>query len=132
MKFGNIDKTDFLIPPFALLYFYVLFAAAFDLPNFSTGQFFHSEPVAWAGVLFCLASLILLLWSLISFRRSFRIGIDWEQMLVLGSLFQVTGVLTNLAIAFAGRQHRPTDCPLSHLGSYPELLRERSPDGPPL
>ena len=28
MKFGNIDKTDFLIPPFALFYFYVLFSAA--------------------------------------------------------------------------------------------------------
>jgi hypothetical protein len=30
MKFGSTDKTDFLIPPFALFYFYVLFAAAFD------------------------------------------------------------------------------------------------------
>jgi hypothetical protein len=29
MKFGAIDKTDFLIPPFALFYCYVLFAAAF-------------------------------------------------------------------------------------------------------
>ena len=28
MKFGNMDKTDFLIPPSALFYFYVLFAAA--------------------------------------------------------------------------------------------------------
>jgi hypothetical protein len=55
MKFGNVDKTDFLIPPFALFYFYVLFAAAFDWPNISTRQFFHSEVVAWAGVLFCLA-----------------------------------------------------------------------------
>ncbi len=39
MKFGNIDKTDFLIPPLALFYFYVLFAAAFDWPNVSTRQF---------------------------------------------------------------------------------------------
>lgn len=30
MHFGKIDKKDFLIPPFALLYFYVVFAAAFD------------------------------------------------------------------------------------------------------
>jgi protein-S-isoprenylcysteine O-methyltransferase Ste14 len=49
MKFGNIDKTDFLIPPFALFYFYVLFAAAFDLPSVSTRQFFRSEAVAWTG-----------------------------------------------------------------------------------
>jgi hypothetical protein len=33
MKFGTIDKTDFLIPPFAFFYFYVLFAATFDWPN---------------------------------------------------------------------------------------------------
>jgi hypothetical protein len=50
MKFGNIDKTDFLIPPFALFYFYVLFAAAFGWPNVSTYQFFHSEAAAWTGV----------------------------------------------------------------------------------
>jgi len=27
MKFGDIDKKDFLIPPFALFYFYTVFAA---------------------------------------------------------------------------------------------------------
>ena len=79
MKFGNIDKKDFLIPPFALLYFYVLFAAAFDWPNVSTRQFFHSKTVAWTGVLFCLAGLVILLWSLISFKQSFRIGIDTDR-----------------------------------------------------
>lgn len=79
MKFGNIDKTDFLIPPFAFFYFYVLFAAAFHWPNVSTRQFFHSEAVAWAGVLFCLAGLFLLLWSLISFKQSFRVGIDTDR-----------------------------------------------------
>jgi len=78
MKFGSTDKTDFLIPPFALFYFYVLFAAAFDWPNISARPFFHSEALAWAGVLFCLAGLFLLLWSLISFRQSFRIGIDTD------------------------------------------------------
>lgn len=78
MKFGNIDKADFLILPFAFFYFYVLFAAAFNWPSVSTRQFFHSEPVAWAGVLFCLVGLSLLLWSLISFRQSFRIGIDTD------------------------------------------------------
>jgi protein-S-isoprenylcysteine O-methyltransferase Ste14 len=79
MKFGNIDKTDSLIPPFALFYFYVLFAAAFDWPSVSARLFFRSEAVAWAGVLFCLAGLFVLLWSLISFRQSFRIGIDTDE-----------------------------------------------------
>ena len=76
MKFGNMDKTDFLIPPFALFYFYVLFAAAFHWPTVTTHQFFHSEIISWIGVLLCLAGLLLFLWSLISFRQSFRVGID--------------------------------------------------------
>jgi protein-S-isoprenylcysteine O-methyltransferase Ste14 len=79
MKFGVIDKTDFLIPPFAFFYFYVLFAATFDWPNVSKGQLFHSEPAAWIGVLFCVAGLATLLWSLFSFGRSFRIGIDADR-----------------------------------------------------
>jgi hypothetical protein len=29
MNFGRIDKKDFLIPPFAIFYFYIVFAAAF-------------------------------------------------------------------------------------------------------
>src|SRR5262245_9453937 len=78
MKFGSTDKTDFLLPPFVLFYFYVLFAAAFDWPNIGARPLFHSEAVAWTGVLFCLAGLLLLLWSLMSFRQSFRIGIDTD------------------------------------------------------
>src|SRR5262249_36380083 len=76
MHFGKIDKTDFLIPPFALFYFYTVFAAAFNLPLVSTQEFFHSEVVSWVGVILCLAGLILLLLSLVSFGRSFRVGID--------------------------------------------------------
>lgn len=33
MQFGKIDKTDFLIPPFALFYFYLVFATAFHWPK---------------------------------------------------------------------------------------------------
>src|SRR6516162_10190764 len=58
MKFGSIDKTDFLIPPFAVFYFYVLFAAAFHWPTVTPHQFFQSEIIAWTGVLFCLAVLV--------------------------------------------------------------------------
>ena len=76
MHFGKIDKTDFLIPPFALFYFYTVFAAAFNLPLVSTQEFFHSEVISWVGVILCLAGLILLLLSLISFGKSFRVGID--------------------------------------------------------
>ena len=67
MKFGETDKTDFLIPPFALLYFYVIFAAAFGLPSLGTRELFHSGIVQWLGVALCFCGLTVLLWSLISF-----------------------------------------------------------------
>jgi protein-S-isoprenylcysteine O-methyltransferase Ste14 len=76
IHFGNIDKKDFLIPPFALFYLYTVFAAAFDLPTISKQEFFHSETVSWAGVLFCAGGLFLFAWSLISFGKNFRVGID--------------------------------------------------------
>lgn len=92
MKFGKIDRTDFLIPPFALFYFYLIFAHAFNLPTVSTQQFFHSEIVSWVGVLFCLAGLLLLFWSLVSFGQSFRIGIDNEHpdKLITSGVFAFT------------------------------------------
>jgi protein-S-isoprenylcysteine O-methyltransferase Ste14 len=76
MNFGRIDKKDFLIPPFALFYFYIVFAAAFSFPTVSRQELFHSGIVSWAGVLLCLAGLFLLFLSLVSFGKSFRVGID--------------------------------------------------------
>ena len=92
MQFGKIDRTDFLIPPFALFYFYLIFAAAFHLPTVSRQEFFHSEIISWVGVFFCLAGLLLLLWSLISFGQSFRVGIDTEypDQLITSGVFAFT------------------------------------------
>src|SRR5215471_5841905 len=92
MHFGKIDKTDFLIPPFALFYFYTVFAAAFNLPLVSTQEFFHSEVISWVGVMLCLAGLILLLLSLVSFGTSFRVGIDVDHSdkLVTTGIFAFT------------------------------------------
>jgi Putative protein-S-isoprenylcysteine methyltransferase len=78
LHFGKIDKKDFLIPPFALFYFYTVFAGAFDLPAVSTQRFFHSEVISWVGVFFCFVGLMFLLLSLVSFGKSFRVGIDIE------------------------------------------------------
>src|SRR5262247_3866978 len=76
MHFGRIDKKDFLIPPFALFYFYTVFGAAFNLPMVNTRSFFRSEVISWVGVFLCFGGLIVLLLGLISFGRSFRVGID--------------------------------------------------------
>jgi protein-S-isoprenylcysteine O-methyltransferase Ste14 len=79
MNFGQRDKTDFFILPFALLYFYIVFAAAFDWPAAGTQKFSDSEGLARTGVVFCLAGLSLFVWSLVSFGQSFRVGIDEDQ-----------------------------------------------------
>lgn len=77
--FGRIDKTDYLIPPVAFFYFYLVFAAAFHWPTVSRQLLFDSEIISWIGVLLFLAGLCLFLLSLISFGRSFRVGIDTEK-----------------------------------------------------
>ena len=78
LQFGKLDKTDFLIPPFALFYFYLVFSAAFDLPSVTTQQFFRCEVISWIGVALCLLGLLIFIWSLVSFGQSFRVGIDTQ------------------------------------------------------
>lgn len=92
MRFGELDKTDFLIPPFAFFYFYVIFANAFRWPTVLHEQFFHSSWVAWIGVFFCAVALLLIFASLLSFGKSFRVGIDTDRpgRLVTSGIFSLT------------------------------------------
>jgi protein-S-isoprenylcysteine O-methyltransferase Ste14 len=78
MNFGKLDRTDFLIPPFAFFYFFLIFAHTFNLPTISRQELFQSDLISWIGVFFCLAGFIFLVLSLISFGNSFRVGIDTE------------------------------------------------------
>ncbi len=102
MHFGELDKTDFLIPPVALFYFYIppvalfyfytVFAAAFGWPLGSGQRFFQSTAVAWLGVALCLVGVLILVLSLVSFGNSFRVGIDVDQpgRLVTTGVFAVS------------------------------------------
>ena len=78
INFGKLDKTDFLIPPFVLFYFYLVFASAFGLSTLGELEFDQSEIIDRVGVGFCLTGLGLIVWSLVSFGQSFRVGIDTE------------------------------------------------------
>jgi protein-S-isoprenylcysteine O-methyltransferase Ste14 len=90
--FGNLDWKDFLIPPFALFYFYLVFANAFHWPTLSTQVFFQSDLIAWIGVGLCVAGVLLFVWSLVSFGSSFRVGIDTDRpdKLVTTGVFAVS------------------------------------------
>ena len=92
MHLGNLDKTDFLIPLVALFYFYTIFAAAFHWPLVSTQMFFCAGVIAWVGVGLCYIGLLVLLASLVSFGKSFRVGIDVDQpdKLVTTGIFAVS------------------------------------------
>lgn len=92
MHFGQLDKTDFLIPPVALFYVYTVFAAAFGWPLASRERFFQSTILAWLGVVLCLVGIGILVLSLVSFGDSFRVGIDVDQPggLVTTGIFAVS------------------------------------------
>ncbi len=75
IKFGEMDKKDFLIPPFALLLFYIVFASVFNLPKIGV-ELFHSDPLAWIGVVLCVIGIIFFIYAIISFGKSFRVGLD--------------------------------------------------------
>ena len=101
MRFGGTDKSDFVILPFALFYFYTVFAHAFGFRAPGGPPFLQNTIVAWLGVFACLAGLVLLYWSLISFGNSFRVGIDQESPdhLITTGVFEVTRNPIYLAFA---------------------------------
>jgi protein-S-isoprenylcysteine O-methyltransferase Ste14 len=90
-KFGEMDKKDFLIPPFALFFFYVACAGAFNWPKLGS-ELFRSDIISWAGAALCVLGLALFLFALISFGRSFRVGIDEQHpgKLVTSGAFNIS------------------------------------------
>lgn len=78
IRFGEMDKKDFFIPPFALLLFYIVFASAFGLPEIGS-ELFRSEWIGWIGVAAIAMGIMLFIYALLSFGRSFRVGIDEDR-----------------------------------------------------
>lgn len=76
MHFGNLDKTDFLIPPVAFFYFYHILANAFEFPSLAGSPLVNYAPAQWLGIFICLCGIALVAWSLKSFGNSLRVGID--------------------------------------------------------
>jgi len=78
LYFGEIDKTDFIIPPFVILYIYLVIANTFYLPRFDD-VLTNNSVAAWIGVALCILAPALFLWGMVSFGKSFRVGIDMDK-----------------------------------------------------
>ncbi|MGE7546450.1 isoprenylcysteine carboxylmethyltransferase family protein [Sporosarcina sp. FSL K6-3508] len=91
MKFGELDKKDYIVIPFVLLYFYIIVTSVLDLPIL--GSFlFNNKIISWIGIAFCIIGLILFLLSLIAFGKSFRVGIDKDHPgeLITSGVFSIS------------------------------------------
>ncbi len=104
-KFGAMDKKDFIIPPFALFYIYIVLAGAFGWPE-PGHALFDSAAAAWAGVCLCALGLVFFLLSLIAFGKSFRVGIDEDHpgALVTSGVFAVSRnpIYVSFILVFCG------------------------------
>lgn len=76
--FGATDKSDFLLLPLVVLVVYGFLATTFGWPWFTALQqtFWRSPALGWFGLALNVAAIGGLVWTLISFGASFRVGID--------------------------------------------------------
>jgi protein-S-isoprenylcysteine O-methyltransferase Ste14 len=76
--FGNTNKTDFIIIPFVLFFFYGLTAGVFNLPfpNILINPFWDIIIMDTIAIIICTISLIWFGLTLKVFGKSFRVGID--------------------------------------------------------
>jgi protein-S-isoprenylcysteine O-methyltransferase Ste14 len=76
--FGETNKSDFIIIPVALFFFYGISSSVFDLPFplVLKNYFFENDALNLCSVIFCTISLIWFFVTLRTFGMSFRVGID--------------------------------------------------------
>jgi len=76
--FGRTNKSDFVIIPIVLCFFYFIITSVFDLPfpEVFKRYFWHLPFLHLVATGICLSSLIWFFITLKTFGRSFRVGID--------------------------------------------------------
>ena len=136
MHFGHLDKTDFLIPPVALFYFYTIFAAAFRWPLVSTQNVLPLQRHSLDRCRTVLHRFAGVVASLVSFGRSFRVGIDVDHpdKLVTTGIFAVSRnpIYVGFALVLVGQfLVFPNWVPLVYLVAgfvlfHRQVLREES------
>jgi len=78
LVFGTTNKTDFILVPFMLTLIYVVCADTFGWPVWGVlvCRFWVSAIPGWIGLALGAVALAFFLYTLASFGRSFRVGID--------------------------------------------------------
>lgn len=92
VEFGKKDKNDFILIPFALFYLYLIIANAFRFSPIPGQILFRNEIISWIGVIFCSTAILFFIWSIISFKKSFRVGLveNKKEGLITNGAFSVS------------------------------------------
>ena len=79
--FAETDKSDFLLVPFVLAIIYAALANSFGWPLWQPlmAPLWQSIAPGWAGLALSVVAVAGMLFALISFGDSFRVGIDEER-----------------------------------------------------
>ena len=92
--FGKTDKSDFLLVFVVALFVYPAIAAQAGLPMWPplVRHFWEAAAPGWAGLAVCAVALAGFAATIVSFGRSFRVGIDEERpdKLVTTGMFAIS------------------------------------------
>ena len=105
MKFGSLDRSDFLITPLAVVFAYEVAASVFGWPRAGATLFWHSW-ANWLGAILTFLGWILFAYSVVTLGSSFRVGIDTDQpgKLVTSGPFRISRnpLYTGMAMVLIG------------------------------
>ena len=92
--FGQTDKSDFILVPLVLAIAYTALARTFGLPILEVliRPFWNSEIPGWGGLVLCVIAIVGFALTLVSFGKSFRVGIDESKpdKLVTSGMFSLS------------------------------------------
>ena len=106
--FGVTDKTDYILIPVVLSFFYALIAPIFNFPFpvILKNSFWNIDVLNWFAIVICTISLVWFIFTLKIFGDSFRVGIDEktkDKLIVKGTFaFSRNPIYMGIIVFFFG------------------------------